>query len=194
MKKWIALIVVAVVAAGAYIAADTYLFQKKHETPSPGENIHIIQRDEAVPQADAPEQQITAQRPATITEIPVPRKESEKSFAELKAELAAVCSEIEKKDYMKSYDLEGGLLKHLDALIEKLAYRPPVVSGETQRPVFPAQQCRALLPGTGQRTTIMNVFKNRPLSHERDPPIEPLMALFVPLSRRQGERRAPTER
>ncbi len=174
MKKWIALIVVAVVAAGAYIAADTYLFQKKHETPSPGENIHIIQRDEAVPQADAPQQQITAQRPATITEIPVPRKESEKSFAELKAELAAVCSEIEKKDYMKSYDLEGGLLKHLDALIEKLAYRPPVVSGETQDLYSLLSNAAHFYRVLGKNDIMM--FKDI-LSHERDR-IEPLMALL----------------
>ncbi len=174
MKKWIVLIVVVVVAVGAYIAADTYLFQKKHKSPSPGENVHIIQREEAVPQADADVQQVPVQRPATITEIPVPRKESEKSFAELKDELAAVCREIERKDYMKAYDLEGGLLKHLDALIEKLAYRPPVVSGETQDLYSLLSNAAHFYRVLGKNDIMM--FKDI-LSHEHNR-IEPLMALM----------------
>jgi hypothetical protein len=173
VKKWIALIVVVVVAAGAYIAADTYLFQKKHEPSSPGEKVRIIQRDEGGPQADASQQQVPVQRPATIIEIPVPLKESEKSFAELKAELAAICSEIERKDYMKAYDLQGGLLKHLDALIEKLAYRPPVVSGETQDLYSLLSNAAHFYRVLGKNDIMM--FKDI-LSHERSR-VEPLMAL-----------------
>lgn len=173
MKRWTVLIVVVVVAIGAFIAADTYLFQKKDEQLRPGENVHIIEREDAVPQADAAVQQVPAQRPATITEIPVPRKESEKSFAELKAELAAVCSEIERKDYMKAYDLQGGLFEHLDALIEKLAYRPPVVSGETRDLYSLLSNAAHFYRVLGKNDIMM--FKDI-LSHEHSR-IEPLMAL-----------------
>lgn len=174
MKRWIIIIAVIIVAIGAFIAADTCIFQKKEAPVIPGENAYPIDRQGQAPDADVSGEGSQNQRPVTITEIPVSRVEREKSFEEVRAELAQVCRELDTKSYIRAYNLEGGLHARLDAMIERLAYRPPVVSGETK-------DLYSLLSNAAHFYRVLGGEDIRLLkdilSHERDR-VEPLMSLL----------------
>ncbi|HPA84396.1 MAG TPA: hypothetical protein PLJ30_06295 [Deltaproteobacteria bacterium] len=172
MKRWIIIAAVIIVAIGAFVVADTCIFQKKEEPVIPGETSYPIDRQAREPEADLSEQ--TGQRPVIITEIPVSREERDRSFDEVKAELAQVCRELESKDYIKVYKIEGGLHARLDAMIEKLAYRPPVVSGETKDLYSLLSNAAHFYRVLGREDILL--LKDI-LSHERDR-IEPLMSLL----------------
>lgn len=172
MKRWIIIAAVIIVAIGAFVVADTCIFQKKEEPVIPGETSYPIDRQAREPEADLSAQ--TGQRPVIITEIPVSREERDRSFDEVKAELAQVCRELESKDYIKVYKIEGGLHARLDAMIEKLAYRPPVVSGETKDLYSLLSNAAHFYRVLGREDILL--LKDI-LSHERDR-IEPLMSLL----------------
>jgi hypothetical protein len=135
VKRWILPIIFILVVIAVYIAADTYFFSKEQPF-DPGTDAGMIEHPATEPQQDvlvqAPVQEDQAARPpVTITEIPIPRDAADMSFDEVKAELAALCRELETRDYIRARNLEGSLHQRLDTLIEKLAYHPPIVSGET---------------------------------------------------------------
>jgi hypothetical protein len=182
VKRWIIIIIVIIVAIGAFIAADTCFFQKKEISLPPEEEAHLIER----PAADVPVQADQGRPPVTITEIPVSRETREKSFEEVKTELSKVCRELETRGYIRAYNLEGSLHSRLDSLIERLAYRPPVVSGETK-------DLYSLLSNAAHFYRVLGKNDIRLLkdilSHEHER-VEPLMAiLFQYLVKGSAERK-----
>jgi len=58
--------------------------------------------------------------------------EKEKDFEDLRRELEEICRELDTKDYIKAHKLKEGTYAKFTQALEKLAYNPPVISGETK--------------------------------------------------------------
>jgi hypothetical protein len=185
VKRWVLPAVVVLVAIAAYIAADMFIFNKEQPL-EPGETIETTTHPAEEPGQDALGQEGQVRPPVTITEIPIQRDPADMNFEEVRAELAAVCRELETRDYIRARNLEGSLLQRLDILIEKLAYCPPIVSGETNDLYSLLSNAAHFYRVLGREN--VGLFKDI-LSHERGR-IEPTMALmFQYLIKGSAERR-----
>jgi len=97
------------------------LYQESQEV-----NTQVSAEKEKSPEAEKP---IGIQQPQETT---VPELRRPKTFSELQQEIKALCASLDEKKYIQAYNLEGGICRHMTNLIEKLAYNPPVVTGETK--------------------------------------------------------------
>ncbi len=124
MKRAIIFTLVILAVVAAFFIADTLFFQKKDEPVIPKtvyEKDYVIEEQApAVPEKG--EQAVTRK----IGEI-----EKEKDFEAVKRELMEICRQLDTRDYIKAYNLEQGTFVRFSEVLEKLAYNPPVISGET---------------------------------------------------------------
>jgi len=124
MKRAIIFTLVILAVVAAFFIADTLFFQKKDEPVIPKtvyEKDYVIEEQApAVPEKG--EQEVTRK----IGEI-----EKEKDFEAVKRELMEICRQLDTRDYIKVYNLEQGTFVRFSEVLEKLAYNPPVISGET---------------------------------------------------------------
>ncbi|MBN1636713.1 MAG: hypothetical protein JW920_09370 [Deltaproteobacteria bacterium] len=89
-------------------------------------NTQVPAEKKQVPEA---EKSLGVQAPQETT---VPELRRPKTFNELQQEIKALCASLDEKKYIQDYKLEGGTCRHMTNLMEKLAYNPPVVTGETR--------------------------------------------------------------
>jgi len=124
MKRAIIFTLVILAVVAAFFIADTLFFQKKDEPVIPKtvyEKDYVIEEQaQAVPEKG--EQEVTRK----IGEI-----EKEKDFEAVKRELMEICRQLDTRDYIRAYNLEQGTFVRFSEVLEKLAYNPPVISGET---------------------------------------------------------------
>jgi hypothetical protein len=126
MKKSIVFALIILVVIVAFFVVDILFFQKKDEPVVP-EKAYMPAE---VQQPPAPTEGITQDK--VITRSIVEDVEKEKSFEDIQKELIDICRELDTRDYVKEYKLEGGTYKKFTTALEMLAYRPPVISGETK--------------------------------------------------------------
>ena len=125
MKKSIifGLAIIAVIIT--FFLVDLLFFQEE-EVPYVSDTTYIPA------QADKP--QVTEEYDTTskiIKRTIIEDVEKEKDFEDFRRELMEICRELDAKDYIKAYKLKEGTYSEFTQALEKLAYNPPVVSGET---------------------------------------------------------------
>ena len=120
--KVFALVILAVVVA--FFIIDTLFFQEKDEQIIPET---VFEQDQSVKEL-AP---ATPEKTEQVITKKIQKVEKEKDFEAVKRELMEICRELDTKDYIKDYKLEQGTFNKFSEVLEKLAYNPPVVSGET---------------------------------------------------------------
>lgn len=126
MKKLIvfALAIIAVIII--FFLVDLYFFQKKEMPDIP---------DTTYAPAQVQEQPVMEEGPApahVIKRTTIEDIEKEKDFEAVKRELIEICRELDTKDYIKAYNLKEGAYGKFTSVLDKLAYHPPVISGETK--------------------------------------------------------------
>ncbi|MGC9324626.1 MAG: hypothetical protein ACP5G0_07745 [Desulfomonilia bacterium] len=170
MKKTLVFAIVIIGIIAAFFLVDSLFFHKK-EREVPPEVAPPAQ--EIAPSAEPAErpEAIDVQKPKKVTIDEIKR---EKSFEDLQKDIAALCSELDSRDYIKAYKLQEGVCRKFHGMIERLAYNPPVVSGETR-------DLYTLLSNTAHFYRVLGKDDIRLikdiLSHEYDQ-IEPTMALI----------------
>ncbi|HHO77241.1 MAG TPA: hypothetical protein ENN05_12555 [Deltaproteobacteria bacterium] len=124
MKKSIVFAIVIIAVVAAFFIVDTLFFQKKVEPTIPKT---IYEKDATVKEQAAETQGKTEE----VIAGKIKKVEKERDFDAIKLELIEICRELDTKDYIKAYDLKQGTFNKFSEVLEKLAYNPPVVSGET---------------------------------------------------------------
>ena len=126
MKKSIifGLAIIAVIII--FFLVDLLFFQKK-DVPDIPDTVYTPAQVDKQPlneQNDTPSMVI---KKTIIEDV-----EKEKDFEDLRRELEEICRELDTKDYIKAHKLKEGTYAKFTQALEKLAYNPPVISGETK--------------------------------------------------------------
>ncbi|HDP25549.1 MAG TPA: hypothetical protein ENN34_08900 [Deltaproteobacteria bacterium] len=128
MKKALVVAGVVVGIIAVFFLVDTFFLQKKPiDVPMEG-SPPTVEEPEVPADATVPENADTL-RPKRVS---IDEIKPEKTFEDYKADLAVVCRELDTRDYIMRYKLREGTCKKFHDMLEKLAYKPPVVSGETR--------------------------------------------------------------
>lgn len=126
MKKSIVIALAIIAVIIIFFLVDLIFFQKK--------DVSDIADSSNVP-AQVQEQPSPDQGPVAthaITKTTIEDIEKEKDFEDVRRELMEICRELDGKDYIKAYNLKEGTYAKFTSVLDKLAYNPPVVSGETK--------------------------------------------------------------
>ena len=126
MKKSIVFGLAIVAVILTFFLVDLLFFQKK-DVPEVPDTVYTP--SEAV-KTPVNEQKNTS--PTVAGKTIIEDVEKEKDFADIRQQLSDICSDLDTKDYIKAYNLKDGTYAAFTQALEKLAYNPPVVSGETK--------------------------------------------------------------
>jgi len=126
MKKSIVFGLAIIAVIIIFFLVDLLFFQKK-DVPDIPDTVYTPAQVDKQPlneQNDTPSMVI---KKTIIEDV-----EKEKDFEDLKRELEEICRELDTKDYIKAHKLKEGTYAKFTQALEKLAYNPPVISGETK--------------------------------------------------------------
>jgi len=191
MKKMMPLILVAVVAILAFVFVETCFFKDKQIPETTHIQQEVVKEEPPVVEAGPPV--VNASPPPVVHEtIKTPEKTplisyKDHGFDDLKKEVVEFCRQLDNKGYISEYvSEEEGSFKRLEKIMDKLAYNPPVVSGETK-------DLYTLLSNVAHFVRVLgkdNIkFIKAIHDHEKDQ-VEPLMALaYQYLIKGSGERK-----
>jgi len=126
MKKSIVFGLAIIAVITTFFLVDLLFFQKK-EVPEVPETVYTPNQLERQPIS---EQNSTA--PRVVKKAIIEDVAREKDFEDIKRELMEICRELDTKDYIKAHHLKQGTYYEFTQALEKLAYNPPVISGETK--------------------------------------------------------------
>ena len=126
MKKSIVFGLAIIAVIIIFFLVDLLFFQKK-DVPDIPDTVYTPAQVDKQPlneQNDTPSMVI---KKTIIEDV-----EKEKDFEDLRRELEEICRELDTKDYIKAHKLKEGTYAKFTQALEKLAYNPPVISGETK--------------------------------------------------------------
>jgi uncharacterized protein YneF (UPF0154 family) len=130
MKEKIIVVIVGILLVVGAFFAGNWLSQRQKADLQPIPKITVKTPQDAQEKAGA-----TAAAPGQADEaarIPIAERYTDKSFDELEQELSLLCRDLDQKDYIAAYKIDGGTFAHFNAILKRLADRPPEVTGETR--------------------------------------------------------------
>ncbi len=126
MKKTVIVAAIVLVVLLVFFLVDKFVLQKKDVPVAPETTLNSteVQQPPVSPEGQQPSPVISKR---IIEDV-----EKEKGFEGARQELMAICRELDEKEYVKAYKLNEGTYPKFVSALEKLAYNPPVISGETK--------------------------------------------------------------